>query len=315
MPAPDRLSWGDQTIAAGVSVAGPIAVARGNLDVFGTVNGDAYVLDGEIRVHRGAKITGDALALGGRVVIDGGHVDGERRSVTAPVTAPETGVAEPPMTTARMIRLVIGWFAVLTIIGIGVMIFAERNLDGVVVALERGFARAFWIGLIGQLLATPVLVVLVAALAITVIGILLIPFAIVSYFVAVAGLVTLGLLAVARLTGMALTSDAQAISRRGIHVRALLAGVLVFFALWMVAAAFTWNPIVGGALRGIAIVITWVAGTLGLGATIVSRGGTQRLGEPALAQRTSADELSWQTPTPVTGVKAARRPMRESAPR
>ena len=53
-----------------------------------------------------------------------------------------------------------------------------------VIALERGFARAFWIGLIAELLATPLLVVLVAALAITVIGILLIPFAIVSYFVA-----------------------------------------------------------------------------------------------------------------------------------
>src|SRR5438552_18108375 len=58
VPTPDRFSWGDQTVAAGATVTGPIAVARGNLDVFGTVHGDAYVLDGEIRVHRGATITG-----------------------------------------------------------------------------------------------------------------------------------------------------------------------------------------------------------------------------------------------------------------
>ena len=47
----------------------------------------------------------------------------------------------------------------------------------------------------------PGLVVFVVALAITVIGVLLIPFAIVAYVIAAAGLVTLGFLAVARLTG------------------------------------------------------------------------------------------------------------------
>jgi len=187
------------------------------------------------------------------------------------------------------------------------MIFTEANLDGVVVALERGFAKSFWIGLAGEVLMLPALLVLVVALAITILGVLLIPFAIVAYVIAAAGLFTLGFLAVARLTGGGLTSDRGTTTPRGVHVRALMLGLVVFGALWMLAAAFTWSPVFGAILRAIAIAITWVAATVGLGATIISRAGTQRAGSSA---RTSTDELAWQTPTPVTGVAASsRRPV------
>jgi hypothetical protein len=76
----------------------------------------------------------------------------------------------------------------------------------------------------------------------------------------------------------------------------------------MLAASFTWSPVFGAILRAVAIAITWVAATVGLGATIISRAGTQRAG--AIGSRTSTDELAWQTPTPVTGVAASsRRPV------
>jgi hypothetical protein len=53
---------------------------------------------------------------------------------------------------------------------------------------------------------------------------------------------------------------------------------------------------------------SWVALTFGLGATILTRAGTVREGETTKPAR-SMDDLSWQTPTPVTGVVAARRPV------
>jgi hypothetical protein len=313
LPDADHFTLGDRTIAAGTSVEGPIAVARGNLDVFGTVRGGVYAIDGEIRIHRGARVTGDAFAAGGRVVVDGGVIEGERRSITSPVGASAPAPATRPLDTWQTVKLVLGWFTVLTIIGIGVMVFAEGNLDGVVVALERGIARSFWIGVFGQLVALPVLVVLILALAITVLGILLIPFAIVSYVIAAAGLVTLGLLAVARLTGTGLTSPAAATSERGVNLRALITGLVLYMSLWLLAAAFTWNPVAGAILRGIAIAVTWVAATVGLGATVVSRAGTQRPGVRGSVRRTASDELSWQTPTPVSGVAAARRPVSSAA--
>src|SRR5439155_8361357 len=132
----------------------------------------------------------------------------------------------------------VGWFALLMIIGLGVMIFAEGNLDGVVVALERGFARSFWIGVAGQLVMLPVLLLLCVALTITIVGILLVPFAIVCYVIAAAGLVAIGFLGVARLTGGALTPDSGTTSPRGVHLRALFLGLTTYSGLWLLAAAF-----------------------------------------------------------------------------
>jgi len=306
LPDADNFTLGDRSIAAKTIVDGPIAVARGNLDVYGTVEGDVVALDGNIRIHEGGLVTGDAFAAAGSVIIDGGAVEGQKRSIA--VTRPSlfTARTHPPRGMWESAKLVIGWFALLTIIGLGVMIFADANLDGVVLALERGFARSFWIGVTGQVALLPGLLVVVVALAITVLGALLIPFAIVAYVIAAAGLVTLGFLAVARLMGGAFTSDHGTTSRRGVNLRALISGLLIFLGIWMVAALFAWSPVAGAMFRAIGIAITWVAATVGLGAALSSRAGTERPGAGS-KKATTTDEFAWQTPTPVTGVAAATR--------
>jgi hypothetical protein len=318
VPAAAQFNFGARAVAAGTTLDGPVALARGNLDVFGTVRGDVIVLGGDIRVHHGARITGDAYAAGGQIVIDGGVIEGSKRSLRGAPVAATTNATEVPqgrgLTTWQSVKLTVGWFAILTIIGLGVMIFAAGSLDGVVIALERGFARSFWIGVAGQLVMLPGLLLLIVALAITVLGALLIPFAIVSYVIAAAGLVTLGFLAVARLTGSALTPDQGSASPRGVHIRALFLGLVVYLGLWLIAAVFAWNPLIGVVVRAVAIAVTWMAATVGLGAALSSRAGTQRPGMPSGASKRAAQEdLSWQTPTPVTGVAAARRPATPSA--
>jgi hypothetical protein len=312
LPDAESFTIGDRTIAANTSVTGPIAVARGNLDVYGTIDGDAVSLGGDVRVHNGGRVTGDAWSAGGSVVVEGGVVEGERRAVTVPhYTGPRISKHEP-LTTWQAFKLAVGWFAVLAMIGIGVMIFADTNLDGVVTELERGFGRSFWIGLAGQVLALPGLLIVVVALAVTVVGLLLVPFAIVAYIVAAAGLVTLGFLAVARVLGGGLTSDDGTASPRGVHLRAMFVGLVAYFALWVAAALFSHVPGVGSVLRVLAVAITWVAASAGLGATISSRAGTHRATAPA--SRYTGDELAWQTPTPVTGVAASSRRPVSSAP-
>jgi hypothetical protein len=303
LPDAENFTFGDRTISANTVVEGPIAIARGNLDVYGTIEGDVVALDGNVRVHEGGRIVGDAWAAGGTVLIEGGVVEGQKRSLA--ITRPAIFTPHPPRSPWQSAKLVFGWFAVLTIIGLGVMVFADSNLDGVVLALERGFSRSFWIGLTGQVAALPALLVLVVGLAITVLGTLLIPFAIVAYIIAAAGLVTLGFLAVARLAGGVVTSGRGTTSRRGANLRALISGLGIFLGLWMVAALFAWNPMAGAILRAVGIAVTWVAATVGLGAAMSSRAGTKRAG--AHAKSTATDEFAWQTPTPVTGVAAATR--------
>jgi hypothetical protein len=310
LPGVEHFSSGNRTIPAGTTVSTPVGVVDGNLDVFGTINGAAMVVDGNLRVHPGATINGDVIAVRGRIINQGGVVSGETRSLGTFATGGER-TPPPPRTTMWALKLTLGWFAVLVIIGVGVMIFAEANLDGVVLALERGVGRAFGAGLLGQLVALPVLALLCVALALTILGILLIPFAIVAYTIAVAGLVTLGFLAVARLSGAPLVR-APDLTPRGVNLRAMFIGLIGYFVIWALAAAFTWQPVAGAALRMIALVITWVAATAGLGATLLSRAGTQRPGGRK-SRTPGSDDYSWQTPTPVSGVAAGSRRSRKPA--
>ena len=300
---------GNQEIAAGTASAGAVAVARGNLVVRGRVAGDALVLHGDIIVYPGGVIAGNAVTVDGRVHAAGGVIEGDVRSirgVTGSILARAAGRAaeEQPVTTLAALKMALGWFAVLFVIGVGVLLFAERNLDGVVVALEQDFSRSFWTGLLAQLAAIPALLLVLVALCVTLIGILLVPFALVAYMIGLAGLVTLGFIAVSRFTGRAFVGKAA--SRRA-HLQSLIAGLALYLGWWFLAALFVSNPMVGSVLRAVALAVTWVGLTFGLGATILTRAGTRRNSGPATYR--PANELSWQTPTPVAGVVAARRPV------
>jgi hypothetical protein len=307
LPPADSVTLGPRTIPAGTTVHGTI-VARGPVVVAGRVEGSAVSLSGDVTIPKGGIVTGDALAVGGRVTAEG-TVGGEMRgmnSLPARIVPAVVEARSPLQRTYDGLRLVAGTFGVLLIIAVGVLLFAGPNLDEVVATLEHRFGRAFWVGLLGQLLILPVLVVLVVTLTVSLIGILLIPFAIVAYAIAVAGLVTLGFLAVARLVGGALRSSARDTTERSRALAALAVGIATFFVLWLIAAALAWAPLAATVVRAAALAATWAAMTLGLGAAILSRAGTHR----KVAAGTRPVELaSWQTPTPLTGVVAARRPI------
>lgn len=308
LPPADSVTDGARVVPAGAVVRGSV-VARGPVDISGVVDGNVVSLGGDVRVHRGGVVTGDALSVGGHVVADSGRIEGEMRSMsTLPAlvgaAAPVVVTRTPLQATLESVRLVTGSFAVLLVVGLGVLLFAGRNLDEVVGTLERQFGRAFWVGVFGQLLVFPAMVVLLLALTVSIIGILLIPFAMVAYAIAVSGLVTLGFLAVARLIGGAFWHPADA-SARAHALGALGVGITLFFTLWMVAALLGSVPLAASVVRAAALAATWAAMTLGLGSAIISRAGTHR--RVASGQR-PVELASWQTPTPITGVIAARRP-------
>lgn len=312
-PPPDSFRIGEQEVAAGVTRTGTLAVARGNLAVRGRVTGDAIALHGDVIVYPGGSVAGNAIAVDGRVRTVGGVVEGDVRSirgVTADLLAHAGGRgaagAAAPVSTWEAIKMVIGWFAILCVMGIGVLLFAENNLTNTVAALDQQFARAFWIGVLTQVAALPGLMLLVLGLVVSLIGILLIPFAVVAYIIALAGLLTLGFLAVAQFTGRVFFHGRA--DSRAVRLRSLFLGLAIYLGAWFLAATFLWNPIVGSVLRAVALAGCWVAVTFGLGATILTRAGTRREGDRVRKGR-PVDDLSWQTPTPVTGVVAARRPV------
>jgi hypothetical protein len=310
IPAADKFTFGDRTIAGSTSVAGPVAVAAGTVHVHGTVNGDVFVYGGDLIVHEGGAVLGNALAVDGKVQLDGGRVTGDLRALHGDLTAVVAKAAAAPSTAARtfsQLLLAASWLGVMIIVGIGVLVLASSNLDASADVLEREFGRALLAGIAGQLALLPALAMLCVGLALTVIGVLLIPFAIVAYVLAAAGLVTLGYLAVARVTGRSLLGDGAATerARRASALKALIVGLIAMMAPWFAASLLGWAPVAGLVVRVVAIAVTWVAASAGLGAALLSRGGVKRMMAPA-AQRAMAS-ASWATPTPVAGVVAARR--------
>lgn len=303
---------GDQRVAAGDSISGNIAAWHGDLDVMGRVGGNAVAIGGDVVVHPGAVVGGDALAVGGKVRNEGGTVEGEMRSLSALTVGPLP--ATPPRSAAqtarRSVSLAVGWYLVLAAIGLAVVLFARGNLETISDRIRRDFTRSFLYGLAGQLLLVPALLVTIVALAITVIGIILIPFAIVGFCLAVAGALALGFIAMSFVIGDAAMRwrGAAVGGGRAQLLQFLLIGLSIYLVLWVIGGAVGGFGALGGLVRFIVTVLTWVALTVGFGATLAARGGTRSGAPRELEPPEPVDDLSWQTPTPVSGVAAARRP-------
>ncbi len=311
-PTADSLTLGGRVIPAGTTVEGPVVVAGGDLEVRGTIQGTAVAIAGDVVVHSGGRVTGDAIAAFGDVTLDGGTVGGAMRSMTGrwgeSLRSSMRGTGLEP-TKRSPFQFALGWFGVMLLIALGVLVFASSYLDGVVDVLRESFWRSFFVGIAGELGILPAILVLVVGLAMTVIGALLIPFAVVAMVLAVAGLATLGFIAVAQLTGGSIGGRSAArLSARGGALRAVLLGVSLYMGLWLVATALGAVPVAGVALRLAALLVTYVAVTAGFGAARLARGGPRRDAAVPQAPAAALDAASWQTPTPVTGVVAARRP-------
>jgi hypothetical protein len=303
---------GNRRVAAGDTIAGSIAAWHGTLDVAGRVDGNAVAIGGDLVIRPGAVVGGDALAVGGEVRNEGGTVAGEMRSLSALTVGPlpTTPPRSAAQTARRSVSLAVGWYLVLAAIGLAVVLFARGNLETISERIRRDFTRSFLYGLAGQLLLVPALLVTIVALAITVIGIILIPFAIVGFCLAVAGALALGFVAMSFVIGDAAMRwrGAAVAGGRAQLLQFLLIGLSIYLVLWVIGGAVGGFGALGGLVRFLVTVLTWVALTVGFGATLAARGGTRAGSATELEEPAPADDLSWQTPTPVSGVAAARRP-------
>lgn len=295
---------GDRTVAAGDHVRTGLVVVGGHLDISGEVDGDVVAVDGDVTVRRGGIVHGHAVALGGRITAPDGRVEG--RQVTLGLAGAAAAAASRGMLSrSRQFALLGGIAVLLALLAMVTAATAQRVLDGVANELSRDPAKALLIGTVAQLGLVPGLVLTIVGLVLTVVGVVFVPFAIVAYALAATGLVTLGLLAVARLLGSVLwPSSASRHSASRASLGSVLSGVAILLVPWTLAVALgaVW-PSGEWLLRLGAAGATWVAVTAGLGAALTSRVGTRPTAEPAVAP----DAYAWATPTPVTGVAAARR--------
>ncbi len=305
-----QVEWGERQVAAGDTIHDLVNLF-GDVDVRGVVLGSAVALFGDLTVHENAIVEGDAVSLmgdltlrdgsvvrhdavavRGQVRVEGGRVEGSivsgsGKSGSWRIDEENEGRVEPQEPRSRWESLlgVLIAAAMLSVFGIVAAAALPTRLDTVVRRLEAGVGRAFLAGLFLELGFVPILLLLVLSLVLTVLGILLIPFAVVALPALYLVLGLLGWFATAALVGRGVTGD-HTDERRSL-MRAVSVGTGILLLPFALAAAL---PDFAGWLVALAVSITWVAVTAGFGAAVLSRAGKTRAAAPSF--------WSPQPPTP-----------------
>jgi hypothetical protein len=202
-----------------------------------------------------------------------------------------------------------GTLVALGLIGAAVITFARPVLETVSETVTHSLPRAFVVGLLAQVMVIPTVGLVIAGLALTVIGLLFVPFAAAAALLLLLATAILGLLAIAHAMGETVSRRRMA---RGVVIqpdsyRYLGTGLAGLAALWGVWVGLGWIPVAGTLMLMMTTVATWFAATVGLGAALLSRAGLR--GEFAgriVSPESLTDEYLWATPQ--YGVTAARRP-------
>jgi len=265
-----QVSTGDHVVPAGTTTSGSVMVFRGNLDVFGNVDGAATAVGGDVIVHEGGRVRGGAVAIGGHVRNEGGSILGVIKDVGTTHNRQTVSFGGRPRTTVRSLVAAISWLLVLLLVGTLVMFFMRDYFRRAVEVVTQETGKSLFTGVVGGLAAVPALAALVIGMAITIIGIFLIPIGVGAFFIALSGIGILGFLAVAHVAGIAISRKSASETPAGEELQYLYTGIFAFSALWIIAAAFTWFPIVGSILRMLAFSVTFVAVATGFGAVILS---------------------------------------------
>ena len=306
---------GDFSLGSSENQTGHVLVVEGDADIYGRLTGNLVTVKGDVVVHPGGVVSGDVVTLGGVVRDEGGEIGGEVRTLrsTTLLSPAATVPAEAPSTLQSVLRRSAGVFGVflsLAVLGFGLVMFGRQNLEIVSDTVSHSFGRAFVTGLLGQILLLPTFGMLVVGLILSVAGILLLPFAVAVFTMLVVIGIVGGYLALAHAMGETYTRRRMA---QGIVIgspnsyRYLLVGLLALTSLWAAWALFGWVPVAGSIMWGAAFFVSWLLGTAGFGAALLSRAGIrENFAGRLLPPEALTDEYLWATPQ--FGVPAGRRP-------
>jgi len=251
----------DTSVVMGSLSLDPGATVRDGVAVLGSVNlgtgataREVVSVLGNVTIGPGANVSNDVVSVGGRVTIDPtAHVGGGTHSVSFPTLPKVPGdvlLHAFPRMPSSPVTMVVGTlvrFIMLFVLGLLVLAVVPRRVE----AVSGAIVARPWISLLAGLIGTVGVFVLGILLAVTVVGILLIPVEILL----VLGGGVLGITALTHYIGRRLPFPP---SRRTM-VLELAAGTLIFAILAEI-------PVLGG--------MVWVAAWLvTFGAVLRSRFG------------------------------------------
>lgn len=307
-----RVYTGNLTIEEGESV-GDVLVIGGDLRIRGEVTGDAVVVNGDLILDSTGLVQGDAVVTAGEVRNEGGRIRGEmlsiqgqnlnlgelgevgeriRGEVAAATTAEREVRAEATSSRQRrgfgpVRRGIAGIISTLALglvlagVGSALVFYGRPYLETVSDTVRGAPLRSGLTGLAASFLAVPAFVVLIVALVVSIIGIPFLLVAVPLYPVALFAAGVFGLLGVTHAIGERTTEQTRdALDLRYRNSYAYLFTGLGMLLLPHIAAHLIsmtgFLGFIGAMLRFLTWLAIWVAGTVGFGAVILSRGGRRR---------------------------------------
>src|SRR6266550_1823629 len=156
-----QVTTGDLVVPAGTSTSGSVMVVRGNLDVYGNVDGAATAVLGDVIVHEGGRVRGGAVALMGHVRNEGGSILGVIKDVGTTHNRSTVSFGGRPRTTIGSLVSAVIWLVVLLLIGTLVLFFMRDYFKRTVEVITNETGRSLLTGVLGGLASVPALVAII----------------------------------------------------------------------------------------------------------------------------------------------------------
>ncbi len=262
---------GSVTVPPGSQVDGDAVAVGGSVDVKGYVTGDVVAVGGSVTIRPGARVDGDAVAVGGTVKTEGdGIVKGQVTQVTLfPWAIPGIFGLAFLTGSSSLVFVLVKRLILWGLLAVLLALICPKRLQVMARALPLYPGWVAGHGVVGWVL-TPAVVLLVAlvaaavcvVLAITIIGIVLIP---AVALVLVAVVLGLFLLLCLGLGGVWVSIGQALIARMGRPEASVLPAALLGVVLTAVASAVP--------VAGTLVLITLVIFAYGLG--LMTGGGTR----------------------------------------
>lgn len=297
----------DVLIEADTEIVGTLVVLQGDLTIAGHVRGDVIVsggvvefldegyVDGTIRLSDARMIEYEADNVSGEVLSfdeddEATFEDRIRSEIKAELRHELRDVSRtssrsffrPFRALGGGISAIVGdliQFLILSAIAFGVIFFAKDNLEVVAQTARYSPARAGMVGVAGSFLFLPVWVLGCVALAISIVGIIALPFWVILFPIVVACAAGLGYMAVARNIGEWVAGQRF----RGFEwvqasntLYATVSGIGALVAFSVVGHLVGILPIIGllkGLILTVGSIATAAATFIGFGAVLLTRGG------------------------------------------
>ena len=235
----DLVSFGSSaTVKEGQEVHGDFVVFGGDGKVYGHVDGDAVVMGGDLYIAPSGEVDGSTVAFGGSVDNESAQAGGTHRGHSGTAVPPFPLITPVPSQPDQGDELMVhggpptAWYTLLAVLGI-LSLLAFAITPGTVRMVRDELVRRPLVGTVVGFCWPFILAAVMIALAITVIGIVLMPAVVVA--VAVAYLV--GRAAVAQLLGRRLFEVANVIEPSPLATAALglviITVVEAILPLWM----------------------------------------------------------------------------------